>query len=162
MMSFHRILYLCYFSKVLVKRSSTKDYYKDAILTWIPITVADLYSHLILGILTEIWPWVKWAKIKTNVAASRPWIKTRNTDSETLKRKQQFSTSLRSCYRHTLFYCALLYCASHVLCLLQTESKTLHQQKKNYSSLYCNTHFFLQWSRTKPAMSPRYACVYLY
>lgn len=53
LVSFHRILYLCYFSKVLVKRSSTKDYYEDAILTWVPITAADLYSHLLLGILTE-------------------------------------------------------------------------------------------------------------
>lgn len=38
-MSFHLILYLCY---------------EDAMLTLVPITVADLYSCLIPGILTEI------------------------------------------------------------------------------------------------------------
>lgn len=37
--------------------------------------------------------------------------------------------------RHTLFYWASLYCASQVLHFLQTEGRTLHQQK-GYTLLY--------------------------
>ena len=39
-----------------------------------------------------------------------------------------------------LILLALLYCASQILCFLQIEGKTLHQQK-DYNSFYQNTHF---------------------
>ena len=44
------------------------------------------------------------------------------------------SMNFRGVYRHTLFYCASLYCASQILHFHQHQGKTHHQQN-NYSSL---------------------------
>lgn len=51
-------------------------------------------------------------------------------------------------YRQTLFYWASLFWASQMSHFLQTDDKTLHQQR-DYSLLYCNSLFtVVVWSQT--------------
>lgn len=68
----------------------------------------------------------------------------------TLGKLLNFSASVLSFvkYRHPSFYCVSLHWNSQVLCVLQTESKMLHQQKY-YDSLYYDICFIMVvWNRT--------------
>lgn len=67
-----------------------------------------------------------------------------------------FQEQLKHIYRQASFYCASLYCTLQMLCFLQTEGKTLHQQK--FMAHFIVIVALLWWSGTKPALSPRYAC----
>lgn len=62
--------------------------------------------------------------------------------------------------KYLLFYCGLLHSTLQMLlfvCLcFQIEGKTLHQQE-DHGSLHQDT--FLWCSRTKPTISPSYACL---
>lgn len=60
-------------------------------------------------------------------------------------------------YRHTPLYCALLYHASQMLCILQAEGKCLHYQK-DYDLLYSHSLLILVvWN--KPHNISEYACI---
>ena len=60
---------------------------------------------------------------------------------------------LRRIIQGYLISLRLLYCPSQVLCFLQTESKTLHQQK-HYNLLYYDSHF-ITVARSKACTTSR-------
>lgn len=69
-------------------------------------------------------------------------------------------------YRQTLFYFALLYCTSQLLCFLQMTGKTLHQQillafpgcLLSRDAVFIALLASSQWPETQTAASPSYAC----